>query len=380
MRVAVLYASYKYFDCTEYFFNNAYYNDESVDYYIIDSNNSLESHIRLNKCIDHIKHNPNIKHIKRENVGLDFAAWSDALLNHDIAFKYDYYIFINDTCTGPFVPVGVNIDWVKLFTSRITSDVKLFGPVINYNVGGVDPHVQTFMFVTDNIGLKIGIDNKIFSNDIAEIYRHTNFNDMKNKLNYVDEYEIKFSKHILDARYNIASQQACLQGIDFRLQRYMNYINRPDGNLIEHSVYFQNRYFGTDLSPFELIFTKMKVSHLGDISDIIKRNIDKKYTEPIFNVGLITDNCIVQLKLPQNDWIELDIDTYFVYGCSFNNTYTDVTNSIEYSNNEYIIPSSLTFNEIFTDPVPMVTKALYIKIKSDRYIIPERCTNESIRI
>ena len=379
MKVAVLYASYIHYDSTEYFFKNAYENNPDVDYYLIDSNNTLESHTKLNNILKNIKTNSNVKHIRRNNFGLDFAAWSDVLLKYDVLYSYDYYIFINDTCTGPFLPIGVKIDWVNLFISKITDDVKLFGPVINYEKNGVNPHVQTFMFVTDNIGLKIAIENDIFSTKIAETYKNTDFSNIKNKLDYVVEYEIRLSSHILDDGYNISCQQACLQGIDFRLQRYMNHIKRSDGFLCEHAVYFANRYFGTDLSPFELIFSKMKTSHLGFISETILKNLNEKYFLGKFEVKLISELSNIDMKLPENDWIELDKETYIVYGSAYNSKYIDVEDKIKIENGIYEIPSSKNFNEIFTDPIPMTTKALYIKINNNRYIVPERAT-ENIKL
>lgn len=380
MKTVVLYASYKHFDCTEYFFNNAYQNNENVDFYLIDSLNTLESHIVLDKIVADKKNNSNLKIFRRQNKSLDFGAWADTLASHNLIGTYDYYIFINDTCTGPFFPVGINIDWIELFQKRITTDVKLVGPNINYQGGGTYPHVQSFMFIVDNVGLQIAIKNDILSTNIIKKYESVDLSIKNNKFDFVDANEIGLSNAILDAGYNIGCFMKCISGIDFRLQRFTGYIHRPDGAMYEHVIYFPNIYFKTNPSPFETIFSKVPASNVGLIAEKIMRNTESKYIDQIYSVILLNDDPdkYVTLKLSKFDWVELDSDTYFIYGTNQKNT--EVTDKIKRNAYSYVIQPGTEFNKQFTDIVPYMPKNLYIKINGQRYIIPESVTKKEIEI
>ena len=68
----------------------------------------------------------NISVIKRDNIGYDFAGYRASLDSVELD-DYDYFIFLNDTVRGPFVPnyIPNNITWVDMFLGGIDDKVKL---------------------------------------------------------------------------------------------------------------------------------------------------------------------------------------------------------------------------------------------------------------
>src|SRR3990172_4809489 len=101
--------------------------------------------------------------IKRPNVGYDFGAHSAALDHvHNRNLSFDYYIFINCSVIGPFLPTYYKGKWPEIFTSRINNKVKLVGTTISCvrNPKATGPMVGGYFFATDNVGLKVLQDKK----------------------------------------------------------------------------------------------------------------------------------------------------------------------------------------------------------------------------
>jgi hypothetical protein len=81
--------------------------------------------------------------------------------------KFYFYVFIDSSMRGPFVPQYMDSDWhwVEAFTDKLTSTTKLVGPVISCagvaHRGQPDgawrrvPHVETSAMATDREGLQV---------------------------------------------------------------------------------------------------------------------------------------------------------------------------------------------------------------------------------
>tara|TARA_B100001027_G_scaffold112127_1_gene77377 strand:+ start:92 stop:841 length:750 start_codon:yes stop_codon:yes gene_type:complete len=185
-----------------------------------------------------IPYQKNIKIIVRPNIGHDFASWKDGLKS--INRTFDYYIFMNDTIRGPFLPryIPKNISWYKMFCNLISDKVKLSGLTINYFPWGNKnknlQHVQSMMFCTDKIGLEI-LKKNIFHLKPLEyenIYK-------KNRKNFITQFEIGMSKHIIKNDFQIAALYSC----DIKKHK-------------TGDVWYNNKYYGTTINPFETMFIK----------------------------------------------------------------------------------------------------------------------------
>ena len=185
-----------------------------------------------------IPNQKNIKIIRRDNIGYDFGSWKDGL--ESIKKTFDYYIFMNDTVRGPFLPryIPKNISWYQMFCNLISEKVKLSGLTINYFPYGIKnkslQHVQSMMFCTDNIGLEV-LKKNIFNLTLKE-YQDI-FNCSKDKFVFI--FEIGMSYQIIKNGFDIAALYLC--------------------DITKHKtgdVWFNNNYFGTTINPLETMFIK----------------------------------------------------------------------------------------------------------------------------
>ena len=249
-KIAVIYAYYEktndYILNLKYFLKRGIYDE--CDYYFI-----------VNGCcsIDFPKRN-NIKVENRENNGYDFASFNYILFQKDLIFKnYDYYVFMNSSQRGPFIPNYIKIKWYEPFINMIKDDVKLVGVTINifskylFSQGKLleektnyklpFPHVQSYFFVTDKECLKFLIEKEIFQ----EKYDYDNFDEL------IAFKEILMSKVVLENNWNISSIIPEYRELDYRTIK--EDINKTSMN---NDPLYKKCCFGRTIHPYEAIFIK----------------------------------------------------------------------------------------------------------------------------
>lgn len=195
--------------------------------------------------------------LKRDNIGFDFGAHNYALnwlkneYNDKLPFKY--YIFLNCSVCGPFLPVYYpeNLHWSNIFISRLNNRVKLVGtsivclPISEGN--GEGPKVEGFCFATDNIGLNILIDKK------------TIFMDHPTKYSAIINGEYGMSNTIIEKGYTL----------DCLLYKYKNYDWTDKKNWNVNKNLHPSRegtYDGISIHPFEVVFHKWYWQYLPTVS------------------------------------------------------------------------------------------------------------------
>lgn len=268
MKTLIIYTTNKLSYNLEYFCKFAYFYDKNIDFYICLNNNNLNIY-HLFKSID-----DNLFIINKDNIGYDFGAWSYILLNNNLYKNYDYFILLNDTCIGPFLPVYIKDNWVSIFISQINNYDKLIGATINYNY--MKPHVQSYFLCFDKIIINLCINNNIFSNDLNNI----NILNEHDKKIFINNYEIRLSTLVLDSGYNIKCMMKGLENIDFRLNREKPKIFLEYGEINKEDMLYENQYFNISINPFEVIFFKSN------------RNINNKLLEKYiqFNNRIINNS------------------------------------------------------------------------------------------
>ena len=141
-----------------------------------------------------------------------------------------------------------------MFCNLISEKVKLSGLSINYfpwgktgaeeldaeglssqnAAGRASQHVQSMMFCTDKVGLKI-LNNNIFnltSNEYEDIYN-------KNRKNFIIRFEIGMSQQIIKNNFDIAALYIC----DIKKHK-------------TGDIWYNNKYFGTTINALETMFIK----------------------------------------------------------------------------------------------------------------------------
>tara|TARA_B100001093_G_C26666861_1_gene944420 strand:+ start:152 stop:928 length:777 start_codon:yes stop_codon:yes gene_type:complete len=228
-----------------------YYKSESADYNLrffveneLSYRNSIDYIIVINgyECSIDIPELENVKVIKRENIGYDFGGHAASLC--EMEKTYDYYFFMNSGVIGPIIPEylkSLNVHWSNFFYKKLNSSIKLVGTSIvclpSYDSGKYGPKIESFFFCTDNIGLKLLIDDgRIFRNH-------------KNKYLAIVNGEYGISRCILKNGYNLDCMISKYQGINWRDKTVWNSNNNlhPSRN---------KSFFGESLNPYELIFHK----------------------------------------------------------------------------------------------------------------------------
>ena len=226
---------YSYFETDKsmknlnFFLQNGIVKNDNVFYVFIINNDNYQ--IR-------IPHQENIKVITRENIGHDFGSWKHDL--ESLKETFDYYVFMNDTVCGPFLPryIPKTIPWYQMFCHLLSDVVKLSGLTINYfpwgRSGNNLEHVQSMMFCTDKIGLDI-LKKEIFH------YSFKQYEDIynTNRKNFIIQFEIGLSKCIIKNGYEIGA----LYFADIKKHK-------------TGDIWYNNKYFNTTINAFETMFLK----------------------------------------------------------------------------------------------------------------------------
>jgi len=191
MKTVVLYCFHEYNHRVKQFIDTGIFKDPNVDFIMI--------------C-NHPTFCPNVpsyvKIMNRENIGFDFGAWSDAVLTNDLVNKYDHFIFLNSSVSGPFV---VKEKWTDLFIQGLEGNTKLYGCTIN---AMKDPkhrsHVQSYLFCMDKKTLAFLIKKGIFSKTYVKTFRDA-----------ILYKEVLMSRLIIEHGWNIGSRLPYYYGVDF---------------------------------------------------------------------------------------------------------------------------------------------------------------------
>lgn len=201
----------------------------------------------------------NVQYLLTENKNFDYGGYCEAIQTLDLWKQYDFYLFINSSVRGPFLPACCNQNWTNLFLDQLSDEIGIIGSAIsitpsshsiskmyhekygklernNHLLG----HVQTTCYALSRevLGqlIKLGFygENKDLNKDEA-----------------VRDYEIRLSQSILDMGLNLRCMLPEYNQVDYRKALVdINPASREGDSGFEHS------YFGRSAHPYESIFIK----------------------------------------------------------------------------------------------------------------------------
>lgn len=194
--------------------------------------------------------------------------------------KYKYFIFMNSSIRGPFFPPYflqilsqsnlIKYYWYSIFIKRLNNKVKLVGCTISCETV---PHVQTYFFATDYLGLSIigkpGAHGATSAEGIFACYPtkdHVSINS-----------ELPISNRILNEGYLIDSMLTKYQTLNF---------SQPENRFCNKNLnpYKDKGLEGTSLEPFEVVFVKFNdLEFLKDARD--KAALYQKWSEEVKNIS-----------------------------------------------------------------------------------------------
>lgn len=236
MKTVILYTFHKYDQNVKFFIENGIFQDVNYKFILIQNIPAQRATIKETlKGYDLYK---------RRNIGFDFGAWSEILIDNNLVEEYDNFIFINGSCRGPFYK-GPGL-WTNVFLEKLNDFDRLIGTTINCANRNAKinpfhfPHVQSWFFCMRKDTLQFLLQKKIFTK-----------NYVSDKLKLIDQYEIGMSRQIIRAGWNIACLMSDYQGIDFTWKSAP-----PDKLKLLGDVAYPGKYHGRSLDPYDVVFIK----------------------------------------------------------------------------------------------------------------------------
>ena len=203
----------------------------------------------------------NFKVFHRENKDGDFAAWHYGVRQSGYR-KFDFFIFLNDTCRGPFVPeyVPKEISWQEMFLSKIDDETKLVGPTWNFTntKHKKDLHVQSYAWGTDRKTLEMLARRHGFAESYTKWIGPCDFADKKWKCRYIHWAEIGVSKLVLDRQ---KKKIGCFMPSQYEF---------PEHQTIAGDCVKPNGYYGSTLHPFDVMFVKTNRINTLDLQNLTR--------------------------------------------------------------------------------------------------------------
>ena len=280
-RTAVIYHYYNWNENLKFFLTcGGLIRSEECDFFFVSNRNENLIPEELTKDY------PNTYFLNRKNENYDFGGYSDLIYSD--TFKedeYDHFVFLNETSSGPFLTQrDKSRPWYELFTTRINNKTKVFGAsLIPWFGGDFFPHVQSWCFCLDKVGMEIGKVSGVFTKDDHKM----------SKPEMVFKKEVRLSSAVVQNGYNIDCFNPLYSGIDWQKGIYWD--NMAIEQLIDSKVFPYFALFGTSpegivkalkvrnergyqaYDPLETIFIKKEKFHSNRAIDEVFNSFYDRY-------------------------------------------------------------------------------------------------------
>ena len=226
---------------------------KEVDYFILISGD----------CTVALPDLPNVSYIKTENWNNDFGGYIKFFQVAPID-NYEFFVFINSSVRGPFLPSYSDSHWVNAFTDRLRGDVHLVGASINIlpesathtrrfsAIYGYEPpfvHAQTTAYALSAAAVRYLIEIGFYGVERT-----------LTKKEVIVHYELRLSQEIIRHGWNIGSFLPGYEGLNYR-ELSMTYPNVSSRN---GDVLFEGAFYGRTLSPTEAMFVKVNRNMISE--------------------------------------------------------------------------------------------------------------------
>lgn len=201
----------------------------------------------------------NIQYFFTENKNFDYGGYCTAIKNLGLWQQYDFYLFINSSVRGPFLPTYCKHDWAKLFIEQFTDGVGIVGSAISitpseHSISKMYHEKYGSLERNDHLIAHVQTTCYALSRKVLGQLIQLGFYDEDKKLNKdeaVRDYEMRLSQLILDMDLNLRCILPEYNQIDYR--KVHEDVN-PDSR--EGDSGFSRSYFGRSAHPYESIFIK----------------------------------------------------------------------------------------------------------------------------
>lgn len=222
---------------------------EAIDVYVI---------VAGGRCSIEIAPSDNLMVVSVENKNFDYGGYSDVLANVVDHSKYDYFIFVNSSVRGPFLPPYAVNDksWFEYFIDLFSEDAGIVGVSINilnknsphyvnyeriFQKESSLAHVQTPVFALRRESFQVLYDRKFF--DVHNVWSRDEV---------ISSYEINLSRVLVNAGWNLKCLLPEFNQFDYRHSDLKK--DCPDFMLGD--MLFEGHYLGRTVHPYESMFVK----------------------------------------------------------------------------------------------------------------------------
>ena len=240
-----------------YFEKNLKYRDNLIFFLSVGILDQHDYYIVIaGECTVNFPQKDNVFFIKTENKNNDYGGYSEFIKTQNIK-NYDFFIFINSSVRGPFLPNYSSLDWTSPFINKLCNKTHLVGATINLlptssihsqtfeNKFSYPPpytHVQTTSYALTAEALQHLIYIGFYDND-----------RLMSKDEVIAFYELRLSREIIKKGWNFSSLLPFYDDIDYRHHNgVIDNFSTKDGDLL-----FKKSFFARTLNPYEIIFIKV---------------------------------------------------------------------------------------------------------------------------
>lgn len=212
--------------------------------------------------------------MERQNKGLDFGGWKDAIekIGYEKLGEYNELILTNNSCYGPIYPLSEMFDTMNTRNCDfwgITKHPETSDRVIKKDkTTKIIKHIQSYFLVFKR--------NMFMSNEFRKFWRNVKYYTEYNKV--VGYYEIKFTKHFEDC--------------GFISDTYINFDKY--NNILKNPVIITDIQIDEDRLP--LVKKKFFSSHRTFLNSSLtlqsNKTIDLIKNKTNYNINLIYDDLI----------------------------------------------------------------------------------------
>lgn len=222
---------------------------DGVDFYII---------LAGGHCSLEIECSDNVVVFSAANKNFDYGGYSEALNKLVDRSKYDYFIFVNSSVRGPFIPPYAlgNRKWFEYFLDFFSDGVGIVGASINI-LGKESRHYINYGRIFGGESLLAHVQTPAFAlrRESLQVLDCVNFFDVNNEWSreeVVSRYEINLSRTLIDAGWNLKCFLPEFNLLDYRRDDL-------EENLSDYmlgDVLFESKYLGRTVHPYEVMFVK----------------------------------------------------------------------------------------------------------------------------
>ncbi len=197
-----------------------------------------------------------VSYLHTENKNWDYGGYAMALQQHVDSTAYDYFVFINSSVRGPFLPPGSHENWLDRFFQYADADVGIIGSTIAI-LGKDSIDAQYFQARYPNAlppYAHVQSTAYMLSAKAMQILQAHGFyerSQVMHKADVICHYEIRMSQLLIENGLNLKCLLPEYNRIDYRLPysdpnptSYLGDPSTPDG------------YFGRTIHPYEGLFIK----------------------------------------------------------------------------------------------------------------------------